>query len=256
MREWNSCKRRVYTSRMLFEKGASKDSLISLKHLSSVPYWHRPVGGLVEVVNRMKEKGVSDPTKLGNSYVELYIGSFLVMALQERMGLNFWISKPLQDPPDMAFMTMETDEEKRIKFHSREVEIIRHLNEEMSLIERILCKDRPYPEEYVVACFIEIYGSLDLREISKELKTRSKHIKHIFVVFHGMIAPMAKKVSSAAAGYISVVQLSPEFTYETFDITETWKKGMLDDEKLVYVHEGQVFYGLRPTDVDYPKIIN
>ena len=242
---------------MFFDKAKNENGRTNLVHLKDIRYWHRPQGGLNEVMLRMKEKNLKDPTLLEKEYIELYIGSLLGIGLQESEGLDFWIAKPEGDPPDMVFMTMMSDNKKGIYFHSREVEITRHMSDEISLLERILRKDKPYPREYILVCFIEITGQSILKDLSDKLKNKLEHIDHVFLVFHGMILSDLINNFSTEEMFtkVSVVQLSPIYDYKIFDILKCLEKTVKDCKKLVYIDGMQVYYGLRTGDTNYPKII-
>ena len=242
---------------MLFKKNESGNSRSSLNHLKSIKYWHRPIGGLNEVLSCMRKKSLKDPMLLDKRYVELYAGSLLGMVLQKSEGLEFWIAKPENDPPDFVFMTMELDSKNRMYFHSREVEITRHMSEEVSLLERILKKDKPYPKDYILVCFVEVAGySESLEEIASKLKEKLVHIEHVFLVFHGGIINQSKNISTEEMlRKVSVVQLLPEYSYKTIDIQEEMTRGSEDKKRLVYVEGADIYYGLRKGDVNPPMII-
>lgn len=231
---------------------------MALSHLKSISYWHRPAGGLVEVIQKMKEKGVRDPTLLGTSYMELYIGSLLGLGLQESEKLDFWIAKTKENPPDMVFMTAVFDEKERIYFHSREVEITRCFKKDKSIIETILAKDIAYQGDYIIVCFLEFNGSEELKKLSENLIKQLKNIHHVFLVFHGI--PLAtleeSRTKEELAGKVSIVQLSPIFSTQVIDMRKSLENLNLDNKKLIYVDNAKVYYGLRPGDSVFPKIIN
>ncbi len=245
---------------MLFLKHTSEDSKSNLNYLKSIPYWHRPVGGLVEVVSKMQENKVSNPTLLGNDYMELYIGSFLCIALQENEGLDFWIAKPHENPPDFVFMTVKKIEKNAIYFHSREVEITRYVSEEKTIEEIILKKDtgNKYPPEYVLVCFIETTGTGNMKKLAEELRKKLQNINHVFLIFHGVMSlEMVKSLpKEKLVNMVSVVQLLPEYNYQMFNIQDCVEKAVLDTKKLVYLKDGVVYEGLRDGDTVFPRIIN
>jgi len=242
---------------MLFNKSKSGNNRSTLNYLKSIRYWHRPIGGLNEVISCMEKKSVKDPTLLDKRYIELYAGSLLAMALQKSEGLEFWIAKPENDPPDFVFMTMVFDHNNQLYFHSREVEITRYRSEEVSLLERILKKDKPYPKDYILLCFVEVPGYLEsLGEITRKLKEKLVHIEHVFLVFHGVIIDESKNISTKEIlRKVSVVQLLPRYSYQTIDIQEEMITGSKDTKRLAYVEGVEVYYGLRKEDVNFPMII-
>lgn len=244
---------------MYFSEKKSENSRTALSHLKSVKYWHRPVGGLIEVLQKVKEIGVTDPTQLSGSYMELYIGSLFGIGLEKSENAKFWITKLKENPPDLAFMTMVSDERKRVLFYSREVEITRFLNNGYkNLIETILHKDnKNYPRDYVIVCFLEFNGVENLKNISDDLSKKLKNINHVFVVFHGMLLSSVEEslTKDIIGSKATIVQLVPEFNSQIIDIKECLQKANLDNEKLVYTENAQVFYGLRDGETSYPKII-
>jgi len=242
---------------MYFAPKKSDNSRLGLSHLKTIHYWHRPGGGLVEVIEKMREKGITDPTLLGTSYMELYIGSLLGLGLQESEKLDFWIGKPKEDPPDLAFMTMVFDEKERLYFHSREVEITRYRKQDKSLIQTILDKDKHYPGDYIIVCFLEFNGHEELKKISEELIGQLKNIHHVFLVFHGMHFVYLKEPprKEDLAGKTSIVQLSPIFSTQEINLKESLEKWRLDNKKLAYLDNAKVFYGKRDEETIYPKII-
>ncbi|MEK7195051.1 MAG: hypothetical protein AAB667_02250 [Patescibacteria group bacterium] len=242
---------------MYFGDKKSENSRSALSHLKAIRYWHRPCGGLVEVIKKMKERGVFDPTLLDKAHMELYIGSLLGIALQESEGIDFWIGKPNEDPPDMAFMTIVSDENNRIFFHSREVEITRCLSQDNDIIGTVLKKDKFYPGDYIIVCFLEFTGAEDIKMISNKLIAKLKNIQHVFLVFHGMpFADLKESImSEEVRRKVTVAQVSPVFSSQVIDIVDSLEKWKLDDKRLIYTDKAKVYYGLRDGDKVFPKII-
>src|ERR1035437_346208 len=207
----------------------------------------------------MKKKNVSNPTLLNKSFMELYIGSLFVMALQDSEKKDFWIGKSKEDPPDMVFMTVTYDDNKRAIFQAREIEITRYLKKDKSLIDVILNKDNVSLKDYIIVCFLEFNGYEDLKTLSENLKKKLKNIYHVFLIFNGL--PFADlnqpPTLEEIKGKVSLVQLSPTFIpAHIFDIKEGLDKWKLDINKLVYVENAKVYSHLRDGDTMTPKIIN
>jgi len=242
---------------MHFINKNSGNNKLEFNYLKSMRYWHRPGGGLSEVLRKMKGKNTTDPTLLDKSYIELYIGSLFATCLQESEKLDFWIGRPDTDPPDMALMTMIPDEKKRIKFHSREIEITRFIQGRNSLIDTILNKDIPYPGNYIIVCFLEMTGVVEFKKLSDQLVKRLKNIHHVFLLFHGVSLSELEKLSEKqeAIKKVTLVQLAPVFDAQMIDISDCLEKWRLDNKKLVYIEEGKVYYGLRDNETIIPKII-
>ena len=243
---------------MYFIDKNSGSNKLELNYLKSIRYWHRPGGGLFEVLRKMKEKNTTDPTSLDKSYVELYIGSLFAICLQESENLDFWIGKPDNDPPDMAFMTMITDQKKRTKVHSREVEITRFIQGRNSLINTILNKDIPYPGNYIIVCFLEMSGIIELKKLSEQLIRELKNVHHVFVLFHGASLSNLEKLQEKqeVIKKITVVQLAPRFNEQIINIDDSLEKYRLDNKKFVYIEKGKIYYGLRDNETIIPKIIS
>lgn len=244
---------------MIFEPSLSQEGRTQLNHLKEILYWHRPGGGLMEVLMRMKDTQKSDPTELTKEYIELYVASLLGMGLEISEKKTFWIAKPPIDPPDFVFMTMTKDTKGRIYFSSREVEITRFISlyTKTNLLQTILAKDITYPEDYIIICFLETDSIEDLRSLSNELIDKLKHISHVFVVFVGM--PLSDYLNKYSAkkpiAMINLVQLSPVFDSVSFDLTQKIEEWKRDGEKLVYVDGREVFYGKRNDSESYPSIL-
>ena len=244
---------------MYFADQNTKNTKFELICLKQIRYWHRPGRGLFEVFQKMKEKDTDDPTLLDKDYVELYIGSLFAMALQESEHIDFWIGKPLEDPPDLAVMTMSQDADKKISFRSRELEITRYTSKGKSLIETILSKDKPYPANYVIVCFLEPTGIEDFREIYNQLVGKLKNIHHVFLIFNGAKISGREEISEEeeeVIGKVTLIQISPIFDTYTIDIGECLGKWKLNKIRLIYTHNANVYYGLRPGESKYPKIIS
>lgn len=239
----------MYFSKSTGEKG-------DLNYLKAISYWHRPVGVFYEILRKVKENGITDPTKLEGKDIELYIASLFGMGFEIDQKSKVWIAKPENDPPDFVFMTLVSEEKERIYFHSREVEVTRCLEKD-DLFEIIIKKDKPYPKDYILVCFLEKNGTLNTNELSQRLSGVLKHIKHIFVVFHGIseIKTFANNSMEEIAKNISIIQLTPQYNTSTFNFWDYIEKVKDDNEKLIYVENGKVYYGKKDKDIEYPKIL-
>lgn len=238
---------------MFFSGTKSNSSKTDLIHLKLTSYWHRPGGGLQEVWDHTKKKGLKSFANLEKEYIELYVGSFLTLALQNQESLKFWIAKPISDPPDLFLMTIDKG-----VFTAREVEVTRSVSIDRTLIDTILEKDKlKYPDKYILVCYIEVPGVYDLLSLSQELSSKLKNLKNVVLVFHGTyITNIDSRLSEKDfLGNVSVVQIQPVFhTHQAnlFDSIKEWQK---DKEKLVHVRDGAIYWGLRPGETNYPKII-
>ncbi len=243
---------------MLFNQSKSEGVRTELNHLKSILYWHRPAGGLMEIISKLKETSKRSPQELDKTANELYIASLLGMGLEKSENKTFWIAKALTDPPDFIFMTITKDTKGRMYFSSREVEITRYVGDRTSkdLLQTLLDKDKNYPEDYIIVCFLETTGIEDLKKISEQLMTKLKNITHVFVVFHGLLlSEFPKDADGKILNSISLVQLAPIFDTQSFNLIEKIEEWKTDECKLVYVEGRTVFYGKRKPEEGYPKIL-
>jgi hypothetical protein len=228
-----------------------------LNYLRAMSYWHRPVGVFYEIIRKVKENGITDPTKLEGKNIELYIASLFGMGFEIDQKSKVWIAKPKNDPPDFVFMTLVFEEKERIYFHSREVEITRCLEKD-DLFKIITKKDKPYPKDYILVCFLEKNGTLNVKELSQRLSGILKHIGHVFLVFHGVIdiKNFKDKSIEEIKKNISIVQLTPQYNTFTFNFWNYIESTKDDNEKLIYVKNGKVYYGKKDQGSEYPQILN
>ena len=61
---------------MYFADSTSKDGRSHLNHLKTIPYWHRPAGGLIETVSAIRELSGSF-NGVDNEQMEIFIGCCL-----------------------------------------------------------------------------------------------------------------------------------------------------------------------------------
>lgn len=239
---------------MYFAEKNSKNSRIELKHLSQTPYWHRPGGALMQVIKQMHTQKVNSPIKLSKDYVELYIGSLFGLALQASEGLKIWVSKPKNDPPDFAFMSM-VEEGKGIRFYSREIEITRIFgSSQKEIFSSILKKDKNYPKDYILVCLLECNGVIDFKQLSVDIMGLMNNIQHVFIVFHGV--SLAESINKKdIINTVSLVQLTPKYFWQEINLYSELDEWNRDDDKLIYVVDGKVFSGLRKTDEKIPNIL-
>jgi len=195
---------------------------------------------------------------LDKEYGELYIASLFIMGLQNTEGLDFWMAKPISDPPDVVFMTIVSDSSNKMEFLSREVEITRSLPG-TEILDAILKKDKAYPGDYILLCFIERNETVELPDLSKTLTRKlNNNIDNIFFVFNGTTLDEFKNIKSdrEIAMKASVVQISPIYDFKTIDIREELGKWEKDEKKLIYTEGTKVFYGLRDGETSFPKILS
>lgn len=238
----------MYFSEAKGEKG-------NLSYLKPVPYWHRPGGVFIEVFNKIKQSGVSNPTQLSNEYMELYTASLFGMGFEIDQKVRCWLTKPQSDPPDFALMTLSGEESGKIYLNSREIEITRYRGDK-ELFNTIAIKDKKaYPPDYVLLCFFEATGNVNTKNLSQSLCREMNNIGHVFLVGHGIItdrAPLASEIGKK----VSIIQLVPEYSVVTFDLDKYFEGIQGDNKKLVHVEGRDVRWGLRDGDSKYPNLIN
>ena len=227
----------------------------SLSYIKSVPYWHRPAGAFLEVIQKTKKEGLSNPTKLAGKYMELYTASLFGMGFEVAMNTRCWLTKPSNDPPDCVFMSLSGEDTKKIYFNSREAEVTRYLGNK-ELLETITNKDKDkaYPPDYVLTCFFEPTGSINLKALSESLQGKLHHIGHVFLIGHGIVSDV-QPIASEIGTRVSIIQLVPQYNVTTFAISQYFEDIKGDNRKLVYVEGRSVCYGLRDGDTEYPKLI-
>jgi len=247
---------------MYFFGEISKGSKTELSHLKLIPYWHRPGGGLQEIFDHMKKKGLKNFGSLEKEYIEVYVGSLIALALEKQDNTDFWIAKtPSQyDPPDIVVMTIKNSEKvKGATFDAREIEVRRAMSINEELIDGILKKDEnKYPDKYILACFVEVPGIYDLIALSKNLAAKLKNIKNVVLVFHGahipdITIPLSEK---DLLGMITIAQVHPVFESHQINILDALREWRGNAGKLIYTRDAQIWWGKRSNEEEYPKIIN
>lgn len=238
---------------MYFANHNAKDKPIkNLNHLRAGRYWHRPGGVLQKIANMVTEGGLESPVELEGKYVEAYIAALFGAGLEKSEKRKVWLTKPKDDPPDMAFMVV-VDKEGKIFFHSREIEITRHIGGTGNIRKTILnkIKHKAYPEEYVIVCYIEAVGFIDFGELAQDIQNNlEKDNKvHVFLVGH------EGNPGNPKQSYTALRQLTPSEDKIGFRIKPVLDNYHQDPEKILYVADGEVFYGLRDEDDEIPNIV-
>jgi hypothetical protein len=227
----------------------------NLNHLrKDVDYWHRPGGAISEIVIYCKQNSIDDFRDLDNNYKEIYIGSLFLILLERVENKKFYISKTKNDPPDFVFMFLKKDEKDRLWLTSREVEIVRNVNNISELEKIVLSKDKFYPKDITILCYVETGGIADLIKISQSVCSKLKNISDIFILFHG---GMMADINEIDEKTVSLVQISPDYiSYSNnIDLINEIEKFKKDIEKLIYVKDTGVYYGKKTEGEKYPNII-
>lgn len=227
----------------------------NLNHLrEDLDYWHRPAGAILEIASSRGEGRKLNYDSLENKYKEIFIGSLFLVTLEKTQHKKFFISKTKNDPPDFVFMFLRKDEKDRLWLSSREVEIVRNVNSLMELEKTILSKDKNYPKDMTVLCYVETPGIINLELLSKSVRSKLKNINDIFVLFHG---GMMSDLKGNLGNRVSLIQISPEFIKYSYEINleELIVNFKKDEEKLIYTKDGKVYYGKKDGQEEYPKLI-
>jgi len=230
----------------------------NLNHLrGNVDYWHRPAGAIFEISKYQTENTKKDYDSLENKYKEILIGSLFLMVLEKTQNQKFFISKTKDDPPDFVFMFLRKDEKNKIRLFSREVEIVRNVNSIKELEKTILSKDKNYPKDMAILCYIETPGMTDLKSLSTNICSKLKSISDVFILFHGGMIESIKDNVDKVDKKVSLVQISPGYIKysDEIDLNEIYKNFISDGEKLIYTKDGKVYYGKRDEKEEYPKLI-
>lgn len=230
----------------------------NLNHLrGDVDYWHRPGGAILEVINYCKGSKKIDYDSLENKYKEIFIGFLFLATLEKAQNKKFFIAKTKNDPPDFVFMFVRKERKggkDRIWLTSREVEVVRNVKSIEDVEKTVLSKDKNYPKDMTVLCYVETPGVLGLESLSKNVCSKLKNIDNIFILFHGGVISDHKK---GHENMISLVQISPQFIKYSWEINleELVDNFIKDEEKLVYTKDGSVYYGKKSDKDEYPKLV-
>lgn len=221
--------------------------------VKEVLYWHRPAAYFSAVRSKVEEEKVSNPTLLNKEYMELYIASLFGMGLETDQRVRCWMAKVPKDPPDFVFMIIKGEENQKIYFHSRELEVTRYLGDK-KLIDAILNKDKAYSKDSVIACFFESTAVIHIKDLYESLRGKLNNINHVFLLGHGIVSKERPSINEVTTKF-SIIQLAPQYSTTVFDLGEYFKSIRTDNKKLVYLENGVVYYGLRKGETEYPKII-
>lgn len=223
---------------------------INLREIDQIAKeWFHPY---YSFINLAKETTTSGSGILGASKKnrESYAVSILALALQESTKKDWWLHIPDKEPPDGYIVTFQEELVKGklgIKGKLREIEVVEHRSNDKTLLQRFREKilDISYDPDTVLVCLMLVSGEYDFKKLSDDLKNASFKQSHAFIVMHGVsISSGAQKADLR----LTAVQLLPQFTSVTFDLSDQHKdfKKKFDvgrEERLI---EGNmIHYGTR-----------
>ncbi len=194
-------------------------SKINLRDISSrAKEWDHPVKGLFKYAEAMKNNG-GDILKLDKNDRERYCVSILTMALMEDSESDWWMNMPVKDPPDGLVMTLKQEKPGGYMSYLREVEVVEHRDEPEKIFNTIQCKmlEKSYEPNTILVCLVLSPALYDFKVLATELSSIKSTIKHVFVVFTGIMftgkIPSIEEVHST----YTMVQLLPIFVQRTID---------------------------------------
>lgn len=194
---------------------------INLRDISSrAKQWDHPVKGLCKYAESMRNNG-GNILKLPKKDRERYCISIVGMALKTDSHLDWWMNMPNQDPPDGLVITLKEEKPGAYMGYMREVEVVEHRDEPNKLFETIRDKmtENTYASNTILVCLILTSSTAvyDFHLLAKELSDVKSPIKHVFVVFTGMMLTGNTPTKEQIQTSYTMVQLLPFFEHGTVD---------------------------------------
>jgi len=193
---------------------------INLRDLNAhAKQWDHPIKGLLKNVESMK-KYYGDILKLSKKERERYCLSIFGLALRSDSNVDWWVHIPNTDPPDGLVITFNKEENGQYMGYMREVEVVEHRGEPGKLFDTIRNKmvENSYEPNTILNCLILTPAIYDMKGLSKKLSQFTSPLKHVFVVFSGIVATKYALTSEEVQSKYTVVQLLPVFQTTTFDL--------------------------------------
>lgn len=194
-------------------------SKINLRDISSrAKQWDHPVKGLFKYAEAMKNNG-GNILKLDKKDRECYCMSILTMALMDDSKGDWWMNMPVKDPPDGLVMTLKEEKPGGYMSYLREVEVVEHRNEPEKIFYTIQKKmlEKVYEPNTILVCLVLSPALYDFKSLATELSSIESTLKHVFVVFTGIMftgkIPSREEIQST----YTMIQLLPIFTQGTID---------------------------------------
>jgi len=231
------------------KEGDKLMSKINLRDVSSrAKQWDHPIKGLFKYVESMKANGC-DIFKLPKKDRESYCVSIVTLALMNETKEDWWMNMPKIDPPDGLVMTLKEEKPSSYMGHLREVEIVEHRNKPEEIFETIRDKmvENQYEPNTILVCLVLVkaISVYDFKSLSLELAKVKSTIKHVFVVFTGVLMTDNIPTKDQLQNSYTMVQLLPILTHETLDLkphlndfTERYNKGkesrIIEDDSIYF----------------------
>lgn len=163
---------------------------------------------------------------------ELYATALLALSMRQDAPneRGWWFAKPSSDPPDGVIATiLETPNGNIISV--REVEVVEYFGGNLLDALKNKMKNKLYESNTALVCLLSPNSTetLDLIDLSKQIKNIKFPLTYIFVVFHGFeIVSLPKKTGIEDLVKVTLAQLAPEYIAINFSphtICKSWNIG-------------------------------
>lgn len=194
-------------------------SKINLRDISSrAKQWDHPVKGLFKYAELMKNNG-GNILKLSKKDRERYSVSIVGMALKDDSHLDWWMHMPDQDPPDGLVMILNEDQPGAYRGYMREIEVVEHRDEPEKIFDTIRNKmvENTYESNTILVCLVLTPSAYDFRSLATKLAEIPSTLKHVFVVFTGILLTGTIPTREEVQTSYTMVQLLPIFEHGTVD---------------------------------------
>jgi len=199
--------------------GDELNAKINLRDISSrAKQWDHPVKGLFKYAESMENNG-GDILKLSKKVRERYCVSIVGMALKDDSQADWWMNMPNQDPPDGLVMTLREEKPGGYRGYMREIEVVEHRDEPEKIFDTIRDKmiQNTYEPNTILVCLVLTPSAYDFRLLATKLAEVPSTLKHIFVVFTGILLTGTIPTKEEMQTSYTMVQLLPVFEHGTVD---------------------------------------
>lgn len=192
--------------------------------------WDHPVKGLLKYAQSMKEHG-GNILKLPKKDRERYCVSIISLALKNDSNFDWWTHMPNSDPPDGLVMTLRQEKNDAYMGYMREVEVVEHREEPENIFDVIRNKmiENTYESNTILVCLVLTPAIYDLQKLATMLSPIKSSLKHVFVIFTGILLTHDLPTLDQIQTTYTMVQLLPIFEQTTLDV-----RPHLDDFKERY----------------------
>lgn len=181
--------------------------------------WDHPVKGLFKYAQSMKKYG-GNILKLPKKDRERYCVSLVGLALKKDSNLDWWMHMPNPDPPDGLVMTLKQEKNGACMGYLREVEVVEHREAPEKIFDTIRNKmiEKTYEPNTILVCLVLTPAIYDLKKLATILSSIKSPLKHIFVVFTGVLLTQNLPTPDQIQTTYTMVQLLPVFEQATLDV--------------------------------------